>query len=148
MRTYTLKARRDFTDKYDNSVKYKENQEITVDEERAFELLSSDYSLVKYVSHTDDNKDLEEVENIKKESEKIKAENDTVKAENETIKAENEGLKTENEGLKTENEGLKTENETIKAENEGLKTENETLKKDIEASKLKSQDPDKNNKSK
>jgi hypothetical protein len=107
MRTYTLKARRDFTDKYDNSVKYKENQEITVEEERAFELLSSDYSLVKYVSHTDDNKDLEEVENIKKENEEIKAENDTVKAENESLKTENDTIKAENEELKKEVEALK-----------------------------------------
>ena len=54
MRTYKLKVAMPFTDKYDEERKYKKNEIIDVTEERALELFSSDYHLVKYVSYEDD----------------------------------------------------------------------------------------------
>lgn len=108
MRIYKLKALRDFRDKYTKEDYSKGQELVDIEEERAFELLSSDNSLVKYVSHTDDNKDLEEVENIKKENDTVKAENESLKTENDTIKAENEELKKEVEALKASQNSDKT----------------------------------------
>jgi hypothetical protein len=71
MRTYKLKVAMPFTDKYDEERKYKKNEIIDVTEERALELFSSDYHLVKYVSYEDDNNGeiLEENKSLKKEIE-------------------------------------------------------------------------------
>lgn len=70
MRTYKLKVAMPFTDKYDEERKYKKNEIIDVTEERALELFSSDYHLVKYVSYEDNNSEiLEENKSLKKEIE-------------------------------------------------------------------------------
>lgn len=61
MRKYTLIALIDFTDKYDETIKYVKNQKIVVDEERALELLSSNIPVVKYDSREEDNS-LQELE--------------------------------------------------------------------------------------
>jgi len=47
---YTLKVVTPFTDTYDETKHYTKNEEIIVTEERALELFSSDYHLVKFIS--------------------------------------------------------------------------------------------------
>lgn len=49
---YTLKVVTPFTDTYDETKHYTKNEEIIVSEERALELFSSDYHLVKFISRT------------------------------------------------------------------------------------------------
>lgn len=83
MRTYKLEVVTAFTDIHTKE-KYKVGKKLKVDEERAFELFSSPYHLVKLISCDGDN-DLES----------IKAENDALKAENTELKAENDELKKE-----------------------------------------------------
>lgn len=121
MRLYNLKAQRDFRDKYTKEDYTKGQELVNIEEERALELLSSDNSLVKYVSHIDDNKDLEEVENIKKESEEAKAQVETLKAENDALKAENETLKADNDTLLAENESLKANEDKKNTESDNKK---------------------------
>ena len=60
MYQYYLKAMMDFTDIHDETVKYKKNQPIVVDEERAFELFSSNYHLVKFIKR----EEIEDASNI------------------------------------------------------------------------------------
>ena len=69
MRTYKLEVVTAFTDIHTKE-KYKVGKKLKVDEERAFELFSSPYHLVKLISCDGDN-DLES----------IKAENDELKKE-------------------------------------------------------------------
>lgn len=83
MKTYKLEVVTAFTDIHTKE-KYKVGKKLKVDEERAFELFSSPYHLVKLIS-CDGNNDLES----------IKAENDALKAENTELKAENDELKKE-----------------------------------------------------
>lgn len=47
---YTLQVLKSFTDKHDKSIKYQKGDTMEVTEERALELFSSDYGLVKFVS--------------------------------------------------------------------------------------------------
>lgn len=68
MRKYTLMPIIDFTDKYDETVKYKKGEEIVVEEERALELLSSETPVVRYVSR----EEIDELVSLKKENEKLK----------------------------------------------------------------------------
>ena len=80
MSKYKLKVLQNFKDKY-TSKSYVANQVIEVEEERAFELLSSDLHLVKYVSREE-------------------AKNGNSNAEIKALKEEITTLKTENEDLK------------------------------------------------
>ena len=80
MRTYKLEVVKAFTDVHTKE-KYKVGKKLKVDEERAFELFSSPYHLVRLIS-CDGDTDLES----------IQAENDALKAENAELKAENERL--------------------------------------------------------
>lgn len=80
MRKYTLVALIDFTDKYDETVKYKANENITVDEERALELLSSNTPVVRYVSREEDNS-LKEIETLTEENTSLKTQVETLTEE-------------------------------------------------------------------
>lgn len=108
MSKYKLKVLQNFKDKY-TSKSYVANQVIEVEEERAFELLSSDLHLVKYVSREEakNGNSNAEIKALKEEITTLKADNDAVVAENDTVKAENEALKEEITTLKAENEDLK-----------------------------------------
>lgn len=108
MSKYKLKVLQNFKDKY-TSKSYVANQVIEVEEERAFELLSSDLHLVKYVSREEakNGNSNAEIKALKEEITTLKADNDAVVAENDTVKAENETLKEEITTLKAENEDLK-----------------------------------------
>lgn len=109
MRTYTLQALRNFTDKYDENIKYKQNEKMTdIEEERALELLSSKIPVVRYLSHKEDNA---EVENIKLENDTLKNENQELKNNLDTITSENDTLQTTIANLTTELETLKNENQ-------------------------------------
>lgn len=121
MRTYTLKTLRDFRDKYTKEDYSKGKELVNIEEERALELLSSDNSLVKYVSHIDDNNDVTEVENIKKELEEVKTQVETLKVENDALKAENETLKADNDAMLAENESLKADNDKKTTETDNKK---------------------------
>lgn len=83
MRTYKLEVIKSFTDIHTKE-KYKPGKKLKVNEERAFELFSSPYHLVKLISCDGDN-----------DSEIIKAENNALKVENAELKAENERLNEE-----------------------------------------------------
>lgn len=83
MRSYKLEVVKAFTDVHTKE-KYKVGKKLKVDEERAFELFSSPYHLVRLIS-CDGNNDLES----------IQAENDALKAENTELKAENKRLNEE-----------------------------------------------------
>lgn len=83
MRSYKLEVVKAFTDVHTKE-KYKVGKKLKVDEERAFELFSSPYHLVKLIS-CDGDTDLES----------IQAENAELKAENAELKAENERLNEE-----------------------------------------------------
>lgn len=83
MRSYKLEVVKAFTDVHTKE-KYKVGKKLKVDEERAFELFSSPYHLVRLISCDGDN-DLES----------IQAENDALKAENAELKAENKRLNEE-----------------------------------------------------
>ncbi len=80
MRSYKLEVVKAFTDVHTKE-KYKVGKKLKVDEERAFELFSSPYHLVRLISCDGDN-------NL----ESIQAENDALKAENAELKAENKRL--------------------------------------------------------
>ena len=80
MRSYNLEVVKAFTDVHTKE-KYKVGKKLKVDEERAFELFSSPYHLVRLISCDGDN-------NL----ESIQAENDALKAENAELKAENKRL--------------------------------------------------------
>ncbi len=101
MSKYKLKVLQNFKDKY-TSKSYVANQVIEVEEERAFELLSSDLHLVKYVSREEakNGNSNAEIKALKEEITTLKADNDAVVAENEALKEEITTLKTENEDLK------------------------------------------------
>ena len=86
MRKYKLEVVKPFTD-INTKEKYKLGKKITVEEERAFELFSSKYHIVKLISVSGND-----------DYEIIKAENDALKAEIDMLKVEIE--KTNN---KTEN---------------------------------------------
>ena len=47
---YTLQVLKSFKDKHDKSIKYQKGDTLEVTEERALELFSSDYGLVKFIS--------------------------------------------------------------------------------------------------
>lgn len=83
MRSYKLEVVKAFTDVHTKE-KYKVGKKLKVDEERAFELFSSPYHLVRLISCDGDN-------NL----ESIQAENDALKAENAELKAENKRLNEE-----------------------------------------------------
>lgn len=83
MRSYKLEVVKAFTDVHTKE-KYKVGKKLKVDEERAFELFSSPYHLVRLIS-CDGNNNLES----------IQAENDALKAENAELKAENKRLNEE-----------------------------------------------------
>ena len=83
MRIYKLEVIKAFTDIHTKE-KYKVGKKLKVDEERAFELFSSPYHLVRFISCEGDN-DLKS----------IQAENNVLKVENAELKAENERLKEE-----------------------------------------------------
>lgn len=83
MRSYKLEVVKAFTDVHTKE-KYKVGKKLKVDEERAFELFSSPYHLVRLISCDGDN-DLES----------IQAENDALKAKNAELKAENKRLNEE-----------------------------------------------------
>ena len=83
MRSYKLEVVKAFTDVHTKE-KYKVGKKLEVDEERAFELFSSPYHLVRLISCDGDN-------NL----ESIQAENDALKAENAELKAENKRLNEE-----------------------------------------------------
>lgn len=83
MRTYKLEVVKAFTDVHTKE-KYKVGKKLKVNEERAFELFSSPYHLVRLISCDGDN-DLKG----------IQAENDALKAENAELKAENKKLNEE-----------------------------------------------------
>lgn len=83
MRIYKLEVIKAFTDIHTKE-KYKVGKKLKVDEERAFELFSSPYNLVRLISCEGDN-DLKS----------IQAENNVLKVENAELKAENERLKEE-----------------------------------------------------
>ena len=51
---YKLQALKEFTDKYDKTTKYKKGDILETTEERALELFSSDYGLVKFLSREED----------------------------------------------------------------------------------------------
>ena len=76
MRSYKLEVVKAFTDVHTKE-KYKVGKKLKVDEERAFELFSSPYHLVKLIS-CDGDTDLES----------IQAENAELKAENERLNEE------------------------------------------------------------
>ena len=101
MSKYKLKVLQNFKDKY-TSKSYVANEVIEVEEERAFELLSSDLHLVKYVSREEakNGNSNAEIKALKEEITTLKADNDAVVAENEALKEEITTLKTENEDLK------------------------------------------------
>lgn len=101
MSKYKLKVLQNFKDKY-TSKSYVANQVIEVEEERAFELLSSDLHLVKYVSREEakNGNSNAEIKALKEEITTLKADNDAVVAENDTLKEEITTLKAENEDLK------------------------------------------------
>lgn len=101
MSKYKLKVLQNFKDKY-TAKSYVANQVIEVEEERAFELLSSDLHLVKYVSREEakNGNSNAEIKALKEEITTLKADNDAVIAENDTLKAEIDTLKVENEDLK------------------------------------------------
>ena len=88
MRSYKLEVVKAFTDVHTKE-KYKVGKKLKVDEERAFELFSSPYHLVRLISCDGDN-DLES----------IQAENDALKAENAELKAKSERLNEEASNLK------------------------------------------------
>ena len=83
MRSYKLEVVKAFTDVHTKE-KYKVGKKIKVDEDRAFELFSSPYHLVKLISCDGDN----DLESIKAENEALKAENTELKAENDELKKE------------------------------------------------------------
>lgn len=84
MRTYKLEVVTPFKDIHTKE-KYKAGKKLNnISEERAFELFSSPYHLVKFISCKDD----ENIESIKIENEELKAEIDNLKLENEALKSE------------------------------------------------------------
>ena len=101
MRTYKLEVVKAFTDVHTKE-KYKVGIKLKVDEERAFELFSSPYHLVRLISCDGDN-DLES----------IQAENDALKVENAELKAENERLNEEASNL----ENAEPQEETSEKQN-------------------------------
>ena len=90
MRSYKLEVVKAFTDVHTKE-KYKVGKKLKVDEERAFELFSSPYHLVKLISCDGDT----DLESIQAENAELKAENAELKAENAELKAENERLNEE-----------------------------------------------------
>lgn len=101
MRSYKLEVVKAFTDVHTKE-KYKVGKKLKVDEERAFELFSSPYHLVRLISCDGDN-DLES----------IQAENDALKAENAELKAKNERLNEEASNL----ENAEPQEETSEKQN-------------------------------
>lgn len=101
MRTYKLEVVKAFTDVHTKE-KYKVGKKLKVDEERAFELFSSPYHLVRLISCDGDN-------NL----ESIQAENDALKAENAELKAKNERLNEEASNL----ENAEPQEETSEKQN-------------------------------
>lgn len=91
MRTYKLVAAINFTDVHTDE-KYKAGQELNVSEERALELFSSPYHLVKYVSHEDDT----DIASIISEKDALKTENDTLKKDLENLTEDKLKLQLEN----------------------------------------------------
>lgn len=101
MRSYKLEVVKAFTDVHTKE-KYKVGKKLKVDEERAFELFSSPYHLVRLISCDGDN-------NL----ESIQAENDALKAENAELKAKNERLNEEASNL----ENAEPQEETSEKQN-------------------------------
>lgn len=87
---YTLEAIIDFTDKYDDTIKYKAGKELVVDEERALELLSSETPVARYVSREKN----EEIETLKVENAKLEEDKNSLINTIETLKVEIKNLKS------------------------------------------------------
>lgn len=119
MKKYKLEVVRNFTDVYTKE-KYQIGKELNVEEERAFELFSSPYHLVKFISCEGN----EDVKSVKKENDALKAEFEKIKTENDALKAELEKINTETNVLKTGNEESTIENDI-----EAKKTEDKKDKK-------------------
>lgn len=107
MRKYKLAVVTGFTDK-NTSKKYKKNDILeNVEEERAFELFSSEHHLVKYVSfEEDENKNalVDENKTLKEEKEKLEEEIKSLKIKIEELQPSN----NEDESQQEEEQDKKT----------------------------------------